>query len=1141
METMSLSKRRNVCLALVLAILMILSSSCIVMSTDEESDGAVSSQVYTVFFHGNGGTNDSNQSEAVFTIHGGQTIQLPVTMFQKPGAYPYGWNEGSTSGTLWDAGESYTINDDVHFYANWTALTVGGDHVTEADIVVNIGETKTYTPFTGKPDGTQDPWWGWQYDDYSGQMDYDVTINTIHEPSWVTMNRTPGSFPGFSNASLSFEYQPTAPGNYVVEYELKVVSSPGGTITSHVGWIVTVPSAMDTMYTVSYDSNGGTVVGDGLASDSQPGYTVVTLPDEGDARLSNNTLLGWTIPVNGEPATFAPGGQYTLDPNDGDVEAVAYWLPGNYVVIYNPLNAAGVRGESYSAGDVIELDTSAGDGVEAPNGTRFGGWFNNGNESVILTPGMSYEVDGKIKLTGYWIPTSASTYTVTFDANGGSTPDLTVDVVDGKAVLLPEHGFERSGYTFAGWSESPNGTVLNEETYTPDSDQTLYAQWVQNTVPVDRVQFTSGSSLVYTNNTITISATAYPSNASERGVTFGITDGDGTVLKITSQRTTASGGSVTVMGISPGTATLVAYANDGSGKTASRTITVVAEEHDYTHTLIYNLNGGFTGPGIDSRNTGSVSSFTFTISDEVPTYPGYTFKGWAQTENGDPEYGWLEGLKTTITVSGEKTLYAIWEEIPVEQTHTLNYRTNGGNWDNGSLIDIETIVDTSETVEFTIRDDHPTRLGWAFVGWSTDPDTSPDDEENILVAGDKFSVNKTDDLYAIWDDQRNVFRVVYDANFGDEDSIPEPWEDRSSSTLYIYNIDFDTTPTRDGCAFLGWSESPSATTPEYRLGGDTVLEIRLLGDNVNGPEVRLYAIWGVFEGIHILEFDPMGGEFETTQLTSPETQEDSYTFDIPQEIPVKAGYDFNGWSTDPDAFEGTYRYGTENDSITVSVKETLYAIWTPDGSNNYLEIVYSLNGGSGNFPSEMYDGPLTSYEFDITDLKPVKGESRFLGWDKDPNSKTAEFPYGQNNTLIVTVDDPSIILYAVWRDVPEGSFIVTFDSNGGSSVVEQIVTSGGLATEPKDPVRNGHEFLGWFTADMVGFDFDTKITADITLYALWGEAGDAPEDSDVPLPLIAAIAAGVIVVLLGLVSKDWMIAIVGVACAALAALTAYFL
>ena len=93
METMSLSKRRNVCLALVLAMLMILSSSCIVMSTDEESDGAVSSQVYTVFFHGNGGTNDSNQSEAVFTIHGGQTIQLPVTMFQKPGAYPYGWNE----------------------------------------------------------------------------------------------------------------------------------------------------------------------------------------------------------------------------------------------------------------------------------------------------------------------------------------------------------------------------------------------------------------------------------------------------------------------------------------------------------------------------------------------------------------------------------------------------------------------------------------------------------------------------------------------------------------------------------------------------------------------------------------------------------------------------------------------------------------------------------------------------------------------------------------------------------------------------------------------------------------------------------------------------------------------------------------
>ena len=68
-------------------------------------------------------------------------------------------------------------------------------------------------------------------------------------------------------------------------------------------------------------------------------------------------------------------------------------------------------------------------------------------------------------------------------------------------------------------------------------------------------------------------------------------------------------------------------------------------------------------------------------------------------------------------------------------------------------------------------------------------------------------------------------------------------------------------------------------------------------------------------------------------------------------------------------------------------------------------------------------------------------------------------------------------------------FSVKFDSRGGSSVSSQTVSDGELATKPADPVRDGYSFGGWFLDldDEDAFDFNTKISKDITLYAKWGQ------------------------------------------------------
>lgn len=64
---------------------------------------------------------------------------------------------------------------------------------------------------------------------------------------------------------------------------------------------------------------------------------------------------------------------------------------------------------------------------------------------------------------------------------------------------------------------------------------------------------------------------------------------------------------------------------------------------------------------------------------------------------------------------------------------------------------------------------------------------------------------------------------------------------------------------------------------------------------------------------------------------------------------------------------------------------------------------------------------------------------------------------------------------------------VTFDSNGGSVVASQTVKKNDFAKQPAAPTRKGYSFDGWYTTARGGqkFDFSTKITRNMTLYAHW--------------------------------------------------------
>ena len=77
-------------------------------------------------------------------------------------------------------------------------------------------------------------------------------------------------------------------------------------------------------------------------------------------------------------------------------------------------------------------------------------------------------------------------------------------------------------------------------------------------------------------------------------------------------------------------------------------------------------------------------------------------------------------------------------------------------------------------------------------------------------------------------------------------------------------------------------------------------------------------------------------------------------------------------------------------------------------------------------------------------------------------------------------------------------YTVTFDTQGGSEIDSIRVTRNGTVTKPEKPTKDGYIFEGWFTDKdcTQAYDFSTRVTKNITLYAKWTE--EQPEDPDNP-------------------------------------------
>lgn len=603
------------------------------------------------------------------------------------------------------------------------------------------------------------------------------------------------------------------------------------------------------------------------------------------------------------------------------------------------------------------------------------------------------------------------TYTISYNANGGSGAPSSQTKTHGTTLTLSSTKPTRTGHTFLGWSTSSSATSASYSaggSYTSNSSATLYAVWSANTY------------------TISYNANGGSGAPSSHSYTYASSGS----VNLSSTKPTRTG--YTFLGWSlSSTATSASYsAGQAWARSNNSNYTLYAVWKINTYTITYNANGGSGAPSSQTKTYGTA----LTLSSTKPTRTGYTFQGWSTSSSATSASYSAGGSYTSNSAA---TLYAVWKA----NTYTISYNANGGS---GAPSSHSYTYASSGTT--TLSSTKPTRTGYSFLGWSLSSTAT----SASYSAGQGWNLNNASNytLYAVW--QINTYTITYNANGGSGAPSATTYTYASSGTVALSS----TKPTRTGYTFLGWSTSSSATSATYSSGGSF--------NKSTTSNTTLYAVWQI--NTYTITYNANGG----SGAPSAQTKTYGTALTLSSTVPTKSGYSFLGWSTSSTATSATYSAGgnyTENSSAT------LYAVWTQASFIQTIMARYQQSNGSYTSYSQVYAAPLeqgntcswssqetdeyygasvsytvgTSAETKYVDInrkqyaitfnanggtgapsnqvfyygcdlklknrRPTKSGYEFLGWSE--NNKATIPTYKQNDSISST--DLNITLYAIWQ------------------------------------------------------------------------------------------------------------------------------
>ena len=271
----------------------------------------------------------------------------------------------------------------------------------------------------------------------------------------------------FTNAVASFA---VTLSSGQVRMDALTVTAGGGTITTYSNYVTNCCAT-------PVPTNG---------SYTSPSGTSVTLTWDGESTRYHITCANPIIDDHTESTSYKVSSlteceEYTFyvsaDPTDGcESEAItitAQPFIGAKTVTFNP-NGGAVSPTS-------ETTSCTNQSIKLPtptySGYRFMGWYNAANGGTkIGEAGVSYTPTTDITLYAQW----EKEYNVTYNANGGSTTCAGGAYIAGETVTICTTNPTKTGYTFAGWTYSPNMTITDGKFVMPASDVTITAQWTIN-------------------------------------------------------------------------------------------------------------------------------------------------------------------------------------------------------------------------------------------------------------------------------------------------------------------------------------------------------------------------------------------------------------------------------------------------------------------------------------------------------------------------------------------------------------------------------------------------------------------------------------------------------------------------------------
>lgn len=423
------------------------------------------------------------------------------------------------------------------------------------------------------------------------------------------------------------------------------------------------------------------------------------------------------------------------------------------------------------------------------------------------------------------------------------------------------------------------------------------------------------------------------------------------------------------------------------------------------------------------------------------TRNGYTFQYWSTEENGS-EYDFEKPVTEGFT------LYAVW--VPAGKHYTVSFNPTGGKLD-------KPIPPAYPNANGKIKKpaETPKRTGYVFKHWSKK-------QNGAEYVFDVEKVETSFTLYAVWSE---AYTIKFNLN-GVSGSAPAEQIVAKSGT-----IQQPPAPVAEGFSFKHWAINTEPGTPAYDFT-----------QPVTGA-CTLYAIWQQTAGSSIelqytISFNLNGGTGDAADQTCKTGSKLTKPAD-----PVKEGYTFKHWAINTEQGTPAYNFETE----TVSRSFTLFAIWQ-ENTKNYT-ITFHLNGGNEPAPepqSITQGGVLTQ------PAQPARDGYTFMHWAISTESGTPAYDFKEPVT-------ESFDLYAIWDKVfTQGNgCTVTFYRNDGTNTVHatEMIEKGQPVSKPAIPTRDGYTFKHWAkTKNGAAYDFESAVTADQPLYAVWVQITDKMHD-----------------------------------------------